>query len=212
MLKDKKNFILILNLILFCNLSISAKLSKDKSKTELKKNRGLKRSVDLEKDESVVAEEEAVVIAVEEAEVLVPHEEQAEELSHSRDPMDDLVETLVSIDVEVEAEVAPAVFAEEGSVVVVDGDYICTDMKGIAEFRGIEGKPNNLYLTEDVQIDHKVTFNNLTIVGDAGTRGGKRFGLETVNGGFVNFGKDVTLKNCLIRNLKQQSGKKQDTK
>lgn len=208
MIKGKKKFILILNLISCFNLSLSAKLSKDKSKTEFKKNTELKRSVYLEQDESAVDEAEAVVVVVEEAESSVASEELATEgLSHSRDPMDDLVETLASTDEE-----TAAVADEEGSVVVVDGDYICTDMKGIAEFRGIEGKPNNLYLTEDVKIDHKVTFHNLTIVGDAGTRGGNRFGLETVSGGFVNFGKDVTLKNCLIRNLKQEYGNKHDSK
>jgi len=103
--------------------------------------------------------------------------------------------------------------AEEALVVVVDGDYICSDMTGISEFKGIEGQDNKLYLTEDVKIDHKVSFSNLTIVGDvvesrSGGKSGKRFGLETVNGGAVNFGKNVTLKNCLIRNLKQQTPSK----
>lgn len=186
MLKGKKNFILVISLISFFNLNISAKLSKDESKPESKE---LKRSHDLESEEEVVVDQEQV----------------AEEVKTEAE--------LAAVEVVTEEE-SPSVDSGEESlvVVVVDGDYICTDMKGIAEFRGVEGKPNNLYLTEDVQIDHKVTFNNLTIVGDAGTRGGKRFGLETVGGGFVSFGKEVTLKNCLIKNLKQQSVKKHDTK
>jgi hypothetical protein len=95
----------------------------------------------------------------------------------------------------------------EGTVVVeVDGDLVVSDMTGIDEFVGVAGKTNKLYLSEDVTLNHKVSFHNVTIVGDGGTRGyGEKHCIETKAGGAVHFGKDVTLHNCLIKNLKKQS-------
>ncbi len=92
-------------------------------------------------------------------------------------------------------------------VLTVDGFAICDDINHFDSVVGIAEK-NELLLCRNIQIDHPINFQNVTIVGCETTRSSgqkmQKYSLETVGEGSVHFGPNSGLRDCFIKNLSQK--------